>query len=123
MNYSRMSFNQLSDLAKELGAWPEEGSGKKGKVTKKDLIAALEPGDAPTANTPEEQWEPSSQQKYQFDRMYRVQEPFSGYEKGDEVCNLPRSVGLALVESGAIKLIESSPRKSNPHAIMRVKPA
>ncbi len=116
MNYADMKYKDLSALAKELGVHPG------GRPPAKTLVAALQPGGAPTAKTPEEQWEPTSQELYQFDRVYIVQKPFSGYEPGERVQNFARATGLMLVKEGSIKLDESSPRRSNPNAIAR-KPA
>ncbi len=116
MNYEKMTVKQLKAMAKELGVLPS------GRVRKEDLIAALQPGGAPEPEGPSEQWKTPSQEVYQFDRMYVVQEPFSGYEKGDRVSNLPRSLGLMLVEEGKIKLDKSSPRATNPNAIARAVP-
>ena len=113
MNYQRMSTKNLKALAKELGVLP------KGRPSKDEIILALEPGGPPTAKSPEEQWEPTSQEAYQFDRMYIVKKPFSGYEPGDEVINFPRAQGLMLVKDGSIKLKESSARATNPNAIAR----
>ncbi len=116
MNYADMRYKDLSALAKELGVHPG------GRPPAKTLVAALQPGGPPTAKSPEEQWEPTSQEAYQFDRMYIVKKPFSGYEVGDKVQNFARATGLMLVKDGSIKLDESSPRQSNPNAIAR-KPA
>ena len=110
MNYEEMSIKQLRELAKELGVLPS------GRPNKAALIKALQPGAPPTANTPEEQW---SQRLYQYDTFYDVVEPFNGYEKGDVVHNLPRTLGLMMVEEGKIKLNKSMAPKSNPNAIAR----
>ncbi len=116
MNYADMKYKDLSALAKELGVHPG------GRPPAKTLVAALQPGGPPTAKTPMEHREPTSQELYQFDRMYVVKKPFSGYEVGDKVQNFARATGLMLVKDGSIKLDKNSPRQSNPNAIARKAP-
>ena len=112
MTYADMTVAQLKATARELGVLPS------GKPTKKELLLALEPGGPPK----EVIEQPVSQQLYQFDRIYIVQKPFGGYEVGDKVINLSRSVGLALVEQGKIRLDKNTPAASNPNAIQRKVP-
>ena len=115
MNYEKMTVKELRAMAKELGVLPS------GRVKKQDLIDALQPGGPSEPEGPSEQWR-TSQEVYQFDRMYRVEKPFNGYEVGDLVSNFNRTLGLARVADGSIKLVEGAPRASNPRAVARVVP-
>jgi hypothetical protein len=125
MNYKRMKLDQLTQLATELGALPDEGSGKNGALTKRDLIDALTAGagEDAVAAVAERPAVPARDagKFFTFDRMYEVLKPFRGYEKGDRVCNMARAFGQALLDDGSIKLVKSSPVQSNPNA--RVKAA
>ena len=104
-SFDEMTITQLKAMAQELGVLPQ------GRPSKKALIKALEPGGPPKPV------EETSQQKYLLDRMYEVMVPFGGYERGDQICNLARSLGLAMVDNGNIRLVKSSPQMSNPNAI------
>jgi hypothetical protein len=111
MNYEKMSISRLTALAEELGVYPEEGSGKDGKVVKKDLLSALKVGaEAVKAALP-------SQQKYKLDTKYRViKEGLSNHPVGAIVLNLPRNLGIFAVEEGLIEELSGAPKVSNPRA-------
>jgi hypothetical protein len=111
MNYEEMSVSQLGELAKELGVFPEDGSGKDGKVVKKDLLSALKIGVKATFDAL------PSQQKYKLDTQYRVvKEGLSNHPVGAIVLNLPRSLGIMAVEEGFIEELPGAPKVSNPRA-------
>ena len=114
MDYSEMNKSTLGNLAKEMGVYPEEGTGSRGKVIKRDLLKALKAGAGAVKDVVEEAL--TSQQAYQFDTMYRFVKPWSNYEVGEEICNISRTIGLHLVESGIIELVPGRPRASNPKA-------
>lgn len=111
MNFSKMKFEELKVMAVELNVYPEEGSGKGGKVVKKDLIAALTVSENDTEEVPETE---ALTNRYLFDRDYVVLEPFAGHEKGAKVSNLSRSIGQQMLDEGKIKLDAKTPARSNP---------
>lgn len=110
-NYDDMNVGTLAKLAKELGVFPGEGSGARGKVIKKDLLSALKIG----AEAVVERL--TSQQKYKFDTQYVVVKEIPGHPIGAVVINLPRALGIAHVEAGAIEEIPGAFKGSNPMAM------
>ena len=112
--YDEMTMPKLGELAKELGVYPEEGSGNKGRIQKKDLLNALKVGASAVVDVVEEAL--TSQETYQFDTQYEVVKPFNNYKVGAMIINVSRNLGLELVESGSIKKIPGRPYGSNPKA-------
>lgn len=113
MDYESMTAERLAELAKELGVYPEEGSGKDGNILKSDLLAALKVGvKAVSDAVATRQWK-----KYKFDTQYRVvKEGLSNHPVGAIVINLPRTIGIMAVEEGLIEELPGAPQISNPRA-------